>query len=542
MEAQTVHGITPDAATFRFSSIAAAMKWNLLERATEDFLLYYDEHNKRSTLSYADFCSAARKTAAWLQAQGIRPGGRIATAAHNHPDTIIQYFAAWLLGACVVPLNMTEDDNRLQYILQNSGVSLLLCRPHYHERMSKLLDDSSVTLCRIDEEYQQQIDAQPEIDLSPQNMLAEECLIVYTSGTTGNPKGVVLVQRNLMADGEGIAQWHGIHPGQRMMCVLPVHHVNGTIVTHVTPFLAGASVVLNRKFQTEHFFERIRKEGVNVVSVVPTLLAYLLEAKADSCDVLQHGFRHIICGAGPLTCELARQFESQYGIRIMHGYGLSETTCYSCFLGTTLSDEQHHYWMQHFGFPSIGTPIPQNEMQIHDTQGNAVGEQARGEIVIRGHNVMKEYFQNPKANEDTFAFSWFRSGDEGFYVNSPEGKPYFFITGRIKELFIRGGVNIAPLEIDEVINRAPGVRAGISVGFENDFYGEEVGALVLAQEGASADEILAFCQQELPFSKAPKVVLFSDALPVTSTGKYQRNKVKHLFAEWKAVQFRKSRK
>ncbi|MBL7974335.1 MAG: long-chain fatty acid--CoA ligase, partial [Candidatus Kapabacteria bacterium] len=349
------------------------------------------------------------------------------------------------------------------------------------------------------------------------------------------------VQRNLMADGEGISQWHNITPDQRMMCVLPIHHVNGTIVTHVTPFLAGSSVVLNRKFQTEYFFQRIKDENVHVVSVVPTLLAFLLEAKQDSLGVQQQGFRNIICGAGPLTCELARQFEDTYNIPIMHGYGLSETTCYSCFLETSLTEIQHRKWLLDYGFPSIGTPIPQNEMQIHDTNGNPLGEHERGEIVIRGWNVMKEYYQNDKANLETFQHSWFRSGDEGFWVNSPDGKPYFFITGRIKELFIRGGVNIAPLEIDEVINCAPGVKAGISVGFVNDFYGEEVGALVIPELNATQEEILAYCQKQLPFSKAPKVVLFTEQLPVTSTGKYQRNKVKHLFAEWQSHQFRKSK-
>jgi long-chain acyl-CoA synthetase len=153
---------------------------------------------------------------------------------------------------------------------------------------------------------------------------------------------------------------------------------------------------------------------------------------------------------------------------------------------------------------------------------------------------MKEYYKNDTANAQAFEHGWFRSGDEGFWAPSSSGKPYFFITGRIKELIIRGGVNIAPLEIDEVINRAPGVRAGISVGFENNFYGEEVGALVIADGVHDAEAILTFCQQHLPFSKAPKVVLFATELPVTSTGKYQRNKVKHLFAEWKSSQFTKS--
>ncbi|MFN8367708.1 MAG: class I adenylate-forming enzyme family protein [Candidatus Kapaibacterium sp.] len=540
-QAQTSNGITPSNASFIFSSVAQALEHNLAERPDSPFIIYYSEHNERSVLTYSDFSVQVRKTASFLQLKGITKGGRVATAAHNHPDTIVQYFACWLLGACVVPLNMSEDSQRHTYILQNSNATVLLMREDYQTQLAQVLEHCTIETVAISTEYYQTIHQQPEHVLPQENMLDEEAMIVYTSGTTGNPKGVVLVQRNLMADGEGISQWHNITPDQRMMCVLPIHHVNGTIVTHVTPFLAGSSVVLNRKFQTEYFFQRIKDENVHVVSVVPTLLAFLLEAKQDSLGVQQQGFRHIICGAGPLTCELARQFEDTYNIPIMHGYGLSETTCYSCFLETSLTETQHRKWLLDYGFPSIGTPIPQNEMQIHDTNGNPLGEHERGEIVIRGWNVMKEYYQNDKANLETFQHSWFRSGDEGFWVNSPDGKPYFFITGRIKELFIRGGVNIAPLEIDEVINCAPGVKAGISVGFVNDFYGEEVGALVIPELNATQEEILAYCQKQLPFSKAPKVVLFTEQLPVTSTGKYQRNKVKHLFAEWQSHQFRKSK-
>ena len=143
-------------------------------------------------------------------------------------------------------------------------------------------------------------------------------------------------------------------------------------------------------------------------------------------------------------------------------------------------------------------------------------------------------------SKETFKNGWFRSGDEGFYVNDEKGRPYFFITGRLKELIIRGGINLAPLEIDEVINKAPGVKSGIAVGFENDWYGEEVGAYIQLRSGVEEDKeaILAYCRQHLPFKKAPKVVVFGDAIPVTSTGKYQRRKIAHLFKKWRDVQFR----
>lgn len=545
IDAQTVHGKKPSEILYSFQSLADVMNHH---RAYDEktWLIYYDEYHNRTEISYRTFIYSVGQCAGLLQQLGISRGDRIATMSHNHPDTIVIYFAAWAIGACVVPLNMTEDTDRLGYVLENCGAKVIFCREEYREICDGIIPDSKptiITLYRdttIKNGFHDRIAQYDDYTFSQENMMDCEALIVYTSGTTGNPKGVVLVQRNLFADAVTIADWHGIDEHQRMMCVLPVHHVNGCIVTHITPFIAGASVVLNRKFQTEYFFRRIADEHVNIVSVVPTLLAFLLDAKADDMAVKNKGFRHIICGAGPLTVDLAKHFYDYYAIPIIHGYGLSETTCYSCFIPADLSEHDYKRWMIDEGFPSIGIPLPCNEMAIHDDKGNTMQERERGEIVIRGTNVMKEYYNNISANEATFAFSWFRSGDEGFFVYDEQQRPYFFITGRIKELIIRGGVNLAPLEIDEIINSAPGVKAGISVGFENDFYGEEVGALIIPEHNAvSKDDILAYCRKHLPFHKSPKVIVYTDALPVTSTGKYQRNKVKHIFSEWKAIQFKK---
>lgn len=529
--------------SMKFSSISEAMDYNVLHYPTSPYLISYTEHSENGTplrreFTYSDFSQRVNETARNLIRHGVGKGKRIAIASHNHHDVIIVYFSAWLIGACVAPLNMTEDDNRLSYILSHANITLTVSHNDYLTRIENLCDKSIPTysLDSITNSTGITDNNDTAFEFGSWN---DEALLVYTSGTTGNPKGVVLTQMNLLADAEDITTWHDINHKTKMMCVLPIHHVNGTIVTHVSPFYAGASVVLIRKFSASDFFRMIDREQVHVVSVVPTLLAFLLESYKEIEYTKPASLRTILCGAGPLTCELARQFTERFAIRITHGYGLSETTCYSCFIDNSLSDEEYASMMYSYGFPSIGAPLPHNEMQIHDEHGNALDTMQRGEIVVRGWNVMKEYDSNPSANADTFKYGWFRSGDEGFFATSPNGKSYFFITGRIKELIIRGGVNIAPLEIDEVINQAPGVKAGISVGFENDFYGEEVGALVVAREHANEEDILQYCNQKLPFSKVPKVVVFTDELPVTSTGKYQRNKVKHLFTDWKAVQFKK---
>ncbi|HEY3876016.1 MAG TPA: class I adenylate-forming enzyme family protein [Candidatus Kapabacteria bacterium] len=516
---------------------------------TKPYLIFYDVDGVRSPFSYKDFFSLVQQCANVMQGRGIRKGDRIATISHNHSDTVIQYFAAWLLGACIVPVSLSEDDQRIRFILENSNAKLIFLRSDYAARILPIIASAGTGASIIlSENFSTLLSTQSSFFSSEEAVTIEdEALIVYTSGTTGNPKGVVLTQHNVLADANGITAWHGMTNAQRMMCVLPIHHVNGTIVTLVTPMFFGGTIVLNQKFQSEHFFERIEKERVNVVSVVPTLLAFLIEYYRNSSLIISHSplatLRHIICGAGPLTVELGAQFEEMFGIRILHGYGLSETTCYSSFLPIDLSDKEHRHWMRDFGYPSIGVAIPQNEMMIADEFGNELAPREKGEIAIRGENVMKYYFENDEANEKTFSYGWFRSGDEGFYELDTLGRKFFFIAGRIKELIIRGGVNISPLEIDEVLARHPKIKAAIAVGFENDFYGEEVGAYVQPLEGVelTAEEILDHCRALLPFSKAPKAIVFGSDIPVTSTGKYQRNKCKPLFREWKAVQFRKEK-
>jgi acyl-CoA synthetase (AMP-forming)/AMP-acid ligase II len=555
--ARTIADAVSDAGNIGFENIGELMFKRAREYDTKPFLIYYDLEGNRREDNYKDFFMLCGMCANMMRSFGLDRGDRIATISHNHADTVVHYFAAWLMGVCVVPVSLSEDDNRIKYILENSGVKLVFLRKEYTERVIPIIEKTgtiTTLLCGeppLEKERDSKLWFEEELLKSKSIFTSseaitkdQEALIVYTSGTTGNPKGVVLSQYNLLADAKGISEWHKITNSQRMMCVLPIHHVNGTIVTLMTPMYAGSGVVLNQKFQSEYFFERIEKEQVNIVSVVPTLLAFLLEfykATPNARNSKPDSLRHIICGAGPLTVELAGQFEETFGIRIVHGYGLSETTCYSCYLPISLSDEAHKHWMRDFGFPSIGCALPQNEMMIADEEGNEVAPSQKGEIAIRGFNVMKYYYHNDEANEKTFSYGWFRSGDEGFYERDENGIKYFFISGRLKELIIRGGVNLSPLEIDEVIARCPGVKIGIAVGFENDFYGEEVGAYVQKSENVniSEEDVISFCKEHLPFSKVPKVVIFGDDIPVTSTGKYQRNKCKPLFVQWRAAQFRK---
>jgi long-chain acyl-CoA synthetase len=557
-EAQCYKGRPPEQQLGYTGTLGDLLNERAAETPDKTYLTFYDDEEERARYTYGEFREAVHRTANYMvEALELQPGERIANVATNHADTVVIYFAAWSAGITVVPVNVGEDDERVAFIMHNAECKVAFVRPPYVARIAALRNEvpSLHTIVQVGGEGRlagAQRHLNPEVNeygdlfmpLQPFDN-TQEALIVYTSGTTGAPKGVMLNQYNLLVDTWGVVNWHEFTPDQHTMCVLPIHHVNGTVVTLLTPLFFGGGTVLNSRFSPRWFWNRVQDEHIELVSVVPTLLAYLLEweeAHGDFDDYDVSHFRHFICGAGPLTVQLARAFEETFGLRIVHGYGLSETTCYSCFLPLDLSDEEHAGWMREYGYPSIGVPIDTNEMAIHSLEGQPLppGPEHKGEIVIRGHNVMQGYFRRPDANESTFMYNWFRSGDEGFVVEDAEGRPFFFITGRIKELIIRGGVNYSPFEIDEVLTAIPGVKVGLAVGFPNKYYGEEVGAYIVLEEGAEVgpDAILQKARERLPYSKSPKVVVFGEEIPVTSTGKYQRLKLARLFADYEGEQFR----
>ena len=518
--------------------------------ADKPFLTYCDDDRRlRRSYTYAEFGDGVGRLATFMRDRlDLRRGDRVATVLFNHDQTVFVYFAAWVLGLGVVPINVEESTEKKRYILEHSEPSVVFCWQDSMEEMKAV----SAQLPRVRELIAVRDDSLAPVHAKPsipagEGSLEDEALIVYTSGTTGPPKGVVLTARNLLIDADGIADWHGFGSGDRLMCILPIHHVNGMVVTLVTPFYFAGGTVLNRKFKSTAFWQRIHDEGVTCVSVVPTLLEFLLDANEDLAPYRLDHFRGVICGAGPLLKETAARFEDRFRFPIRHGYGLSETTCYSCFLPNDLPDDQHRRWLTDYNFPSIGLPIRHNEMAILDGHGREVPELVRGEICIRGRTVCAGYFKRPDANEAAFQWGWFRSGDEGFYVRDDKGRPFLFISGRIKELIIRGGVNISPLEIDDVLKGHPAVQFAMAVPFENRYYGEEIAAYVVPREGMAPPTeaaLLGYCRSRLPFSKRPKVILFGQDVPYTTTGKPKRLELKARLAEtlaaYKGVQFKDS--
>ena len=528
-----------DAMLVDWPSLGALVAARGRDQADQIFMRYFDdESSQQAQYTYREFDASVARIAAWLVDEfGIRAGQAVATLAYNHPLAAATLFACWRIGAIAAPQNLHESDERIAYTLQDSSCVALLALSDSADRAKAIavLCGSSIAVATLRDPVEVKPLANDDTDFrhSP-------ALIVYTSGTTGNPKGVVLTQYNLLINALGTTQVHEIDSATTLMCVLPVHHVNGIVVTLVATVLAGARVVLNRGFKVTTFWSCMAAEKVGIVSVVPTILQFLCEADENIRPLDLAKFRHFICGAGTLAIALVERFETRFGFPVIHGYGLSETTAFACSMPLHMPRDARRYWLSGHGYPSIGAAFPHCEIAIHDAEGVAQAERSRGEIVVRGHYIMSGYHHRPDANAETFKHGWFRTGDEGFFKNADDGRAYFFITGRIKELINRGGVKYSPFEIEEVLLEIPGVKVGLAIAFDNDWYGEEVGAYVVRAVGSTvtAEEILNHCAMKLPFAKRPKVVVFGDEIPVTVTGKYQRLKLKFLFAEFQQTQFR----
>lgn len=529
----------------------------------KDFLVYYDDDRGiQRRWSWHDAYQRVAETAGFLASAGVQSGDRVAYLMGNLDHTLLLYIATWTLGASVAPINASEDADRKSFIAENSGAKLLFAREDYGEEAKELAEKHGLRRILVrhentapsksgDDIYPDVLN--PSVRVEPKSADFDgqgcEALLIYTSGTTGAPKGVRIDQKNILADNAGMAEWHGWDDGLKAMCVLPVHHVNGIVVTLCTPIYVGGTVVLNSRFNSRTFWQRVADEHVQIVSVVPTLLEFLSNAQARPdatpfSEIQTSSLETILCGAGPLLVETVMRFERQFGIRITHGYGLSETTCYNCHMPPDLDQASRHAWYQNHSFPSIGVPLPYQDMGILSADGQELTPGERGEIAVRGECISLGYDRRPDANEESFRDGWFRSGDEGFFLLDDQGRKFFFITGRLKELIIRGGVNYSPLEIDEVLNTHPCVEVGLCVPFANRFYGEEIAAYVVLKEGqeADAESILTHCFEKLEFSKSPKVVIFGTDIPYTTTGKPQRlelsRKLAEALASHKDTQFR----
>jgi long-chain acyl-CoA synthetase len=486
-----------------------------------------------------------RDTASWLADNGVLRGHAVAVLGGNDADTLAFTYACWFAGVCCVPLNPGDALDRHAFIADSAAVCLLFSTDHGIDRARDIAAATGATLVTPGDLPAREPAAAPtstdprEVAAPAPTSLEDAALRVYTSGTTGEPKGAVLTAANLLIDCDALAQRTGWDEQTRILTVLPIHHVNGLVVSSLLPWFVGASTVLCDRFRSETFWNDAQREGATVASLVPTLLEFLLESPGEPPD----HFTEVLCGAGPLLVETVLSFEQRFRVPVRHLYGLSETTAVITAM-PRLSESERREWHGKFGFPSIGPALPHARVAVLDQLGRALPSESRGELAVRGAMLMTEYAARPVATQEAFRGDWFHTGDEGFWTHGPHDEPYFFITGRLKELIIRGGVNISPFEVDSVLCSHPAVRYGLAIPFENRYYGDEIAAYVVLKSTATEAEIITHCAQQLDFARTPKVVLFGEDLPFTTTGKAKRLELKARLApalrEYRNVQFRRN--
>ena len=462
-------------------------------------------------LTYSVLQANGARVAALLQSNGLAPGDTVSLVMPNGLGTLQLLLGALHGGWCVNPVNLLSQPDPMRYVLEHSDCKLILASGEWVDKVRALAPRAPVL--EVDHE---QLVLPQEGSATPTPRDDALALLMYTSGTTGRPKGVMLTQSNLAANARAIAGEHAIEASDRVLGVLPLYHINAFAVTMLAPLASGGSVAMAPRFSAARFWAQAIESRCTWINVVPTIVSYLNEAEDAPPRELLAAIRFARSASAALPPEHLRAFEQRFGIGVIETMGLTETVAPS--FSNPLDPAQRK-------LGSVGCASG-CEARVIDAALREVPDGETGEIAIRGPNVMRGYFKNPAATAEAFTpDGWLRSGDLGHR----DGDGFFFVTGRIKELIIKGGENIAPREIDEVLLRHPAVLEAAAVGIPDKHYGQEILACVVLRPGVDATSVEAdlrgFCDQHLGRYKTPKLIRFVAELPRGPSGKVQRLKL-----------------
>ncbi len=470
-------------------------------------------------MTYVQLQADCVQVGRYLAAQGLAKGDKVALMLHNGYQTGRLLIGVMYAGYMVAPLNLLAQPSQLAYVLDHSDTRLVFTSVELSERLNTALKaikrDIKVVVIDPDADSIFDESSLPDAQLPPVTE-GDDALLMYTSGTTGKPKGVVLSHKNVASGGEFTSRAHHLMAHDRVMCALPLYHINGQIVTTVAPIVHGGSVVMPHRFSVTNYWATVAHHRCTWINVVPTLIAYLLNApdpRASGLDLTAVKFCR--SASAPLPPELHRAFEEKFGISIIETFGMTETNA-PCF--TNPYDRAK----RKIGSP--GQAFGNKGKVIDPATGQDLPTERVGELMVRGDNVMKGYYKDPATTAKTLRpDGWMHTGDLGYM----DADGFVFVTGRIKELIIKGGENIAPREIDEALLRHPAVLEAAAVGIPDAHYGQEIMACIVLKPGTSCstDELRTFSLQELGKYKTPKVIRLVDALPKGPSGKVQRLKL-----------------
>jgi long-chain acyl-CoA synthetase len=458
--------------------------------------------------SYADFDDAAARVAGLLRERGLEPGDRVGIMLPNVPEFPLAYYGVLRAGGVVVPMNVLLKTREVAFYLGDSGAKLIFA---WHELAGDAEQGAAEvgTDCIVVEPgaFCRALSGAEPLDHVVDRAADDTAVILYTSGTTGKPKGAQLTHANLAINADVSKQLFALGPDDVILGALPLFHAFGQTCGLNAAVSAGASLALIPRFDAGRALAVVEGAGVTVFEGVPTMYAALLH-NPDRERFDTGTLRACVSGGAALPVELLRGFERAFGCVILEGYGLSETSPVACF--------NHPHRERKPG--SIGTPVEGVEMQLVDDHRQAAPTGQVGEIAIRGHNVMKGYWNRPDATADAIdPDGWFYSGD----IARVDDDGYYFIVDRKKELIIRGGYNVYPREIEEILYEHPAVLEAAVIGVPHAELGEEVGAAIALKPGAATteSELRDFVKANVAAYKYPRHVWFVDELPKGPTGK-----------------------
>jgi long-chain acyl-CoA synthetase len=465
-------------------------------------------------LTYADLADASARVVTLLRHLGVEPGDRVAVMLPNVPEFAVVYYGVLRAGAVVVPMNPLLKEREVGYYAEDSEARLIVAWHGCADEARMGAKRAGVPYIVVDEAFRAQTGSMtPAAGLTARTG-TDTAVILYTSGTTGQPKGAELTHANLSTNVEIVAtDLIQVGPDDVIFGGLPLFHSFGQTCGLNTAVSVGACLTLVSRFAPDKVLDVLERDRVTVFEGVPTMYVALLGAP-DRAAYDVSALRVCVSGGAALPVEVMRGFEEAFGCMILEGYGLSETSPVASF--------NHPGRDRKAG--SIGTPIRGVEMRVLDLSGADVPPGEVGEIAIRGHNVMKGYWRRPEATADAIPDGWFRSGD----LARLDEDGYYFIVDRRKDMIIRGGYNVYPREIEEVIYEHPAVAEAAVIGVADPALGEEVGAAVVLKPGSTAtpEDIQEYVKGQVAAYKYPRRVWVMDALPKGPTGKVLKRAIR----------------
>jgi len=453
----------------------------------------------RKEFDNASFAAEVRRMSRALAEMGIGRGDVVAVVLPNSVELVTVMFATWRLGAALTPVNPALTKPEAQYQVTDSGAGLVVADD---SSLSKV--EGGVTrVCVVDELLRRGGATHVMPPITEPKQLA---LVIYTGGTTGRPKGVMLDHANLVATTAMIVDLFEMTAADRCLLVLPLFHVNGIMVSVVSPLVAGGSTVIAPRFDPKTFWELVERVRPTYFSAVPTIYAMLTGLPAD-VQPDTASLRCVICGAAPMPAAAIHEFEDRYNVPILEGYGQSE--------GTVVTTANPLRGVRKPG--TVGLPLRGQEVRVVGENDEPLVSGQVGEVTVRGPNVMRGYLGKPEETAETLRGGWLHSGDLGRF----DEDGYLVLVDRLKDMIIRGGENIYPKEIEDALCAHPSVAEAAVVGRPDPLFGEEPVAFVVLRRGLTAEpeELIEHCKDVVAKFKVPRAVFIETNLPRTPIGK-----------------------